>query len=98
MTPGLVVIGGDSCSEGCKFESQHHILDGHFSHLFDVRIVMFVQKRPKINEKEAEDGPFFQKRITIMKDTSLVKTYFIIVFKTIFVTLHIERIFFISKA
>ena len=27
---GLVVIGGDLCHE---FGSQHHILDGHFSHL-----------------------------------------------------------------
>ena len=33
-SPGLVVTGGDSCSEGHGFESQHHILDGHFSHLF----------------------------------------------------------------
>ena len=28
--PGLVVMGGDSCSEGRGFESQHLILDGHF--------------------------------------------------------------------
>ena len=27
--PGLVVMGGDSCAEGCEFESQHHILNGH---------------------------------------------------------------------
>ena len=31
-SPGLVVMGGDSRSEGCGFESQCHILDGHFSH------------------------------------------------------------------
>ena len=24
-SPGLVVIGGDSCSKGCEFESQNHI-------------------------------------------------------------------------
>ena len=30
--PGLVVMGGDSCSKGCGFESQHWILNGHFSH------------------------------------------------------------------
>ena len=29
-SPGLVVMGGGSCSEGRGFESQHHILDGHF--------------------------------------------------------------------
>ena len=36
---GLVVMGGDSCSEGRWFESQHHILDEKFSHLFFVNIV-----------------------------------------------------------
>ena len=41
---GLVVMGGDSCSEGCGFESQHHILEGHFSHIFVLQIVMFVRK------------------------------------------------------
>ena len=41
---GIVVIGGDSCSEGHGFKSLHYILDGHFSHLFVVKIVarMFV--------------------------------------------------------
>ena len=33
-SPGLVVMGGDSCSKGHEFESQHHILDGHFSHTY----------------------------------------------------------------
>ena len=33
-SPGLVVMGGDSCSEGCGFESQHRILDGHFFHIY----------------------------------------------------------------
>ena len=26
-SPGLVVMGGDSCSEGCGFESWYRILD-----------------------------------------------------------------------
>ena len=39
-SPGLVVMGGDSCFEGHGFESQHHILDGYFSHIFVVKIVM----------------------------------------------------------
>ena len=43
QSPGLVVKGGDSSSEGCEFESWHRILDGLFSHLFVVKIVtMFV--------------------------------------------------------
>ena len=44
FSPGLVVMGGDSCSEGRAFESQHHIPDGYFSHQFVVKIVMFVRK------------------------------------------------------
>ena len=32
VSPGPVVIAGDSNSKGCEFESQHHILEGHFSH------------------------------------------------------------------
>ena len=37
-----MVMGGGSCSKGHGFESQHRILDGYFSHLFVVNIVMFV--------------------------------------------------------
>ena len=36
----LVLMEGDSCSEGRGFESQHCILNGHFSHVFVVKIVM----------------------------------------------------------
>ena len=42
-SPGLVVMGGDACSECRDFKSQHYILlDGHFSHIFVIKIVMFV--------------------------------------------------------
>ena len=37
-----MVMGGDSCPEGRGFKSQHRILDGHFSHKFVVKIIMFV--------------------------------------------------------
>ena len=40
-SPGLVVMGGDSCPQGRGFESKHHKLDGHFSHIFDVKHVKF---------------------------------------------------------
>ena len=43
-SPGLVVMGGDSCTKGHGFESQHRILDGHISYLFVVKIVLFVWK------------------------------------------------------
>ena len=39
-----MVMGEDSCPECHGFESQHCILDGHFSHIFVVKIVMFVRK------------------------------------------------------
>ena len=40
-SPGLVVMGGDLCSEGRGFKSQRCILDGYNlnSHIFVVRIV-----------------------------------------------------------
>ena len=43
-SPGQVVMGGDSCSKGREFESQHCILNGHFSHLFVAKILMCVWK------------------------------------------------------
>ena len=53
-------MGGDSCSKGCGFESQHHLLDGHFSHLFIVKIVMFVWKDEN-KRKRGRDGHFLKK-------------------------------------
>ena len=41
-SPDLVGMGGDSCFKDRGFESQHQILEEHFSHLFFVKIVMFV--------------------------------------------------------
>ena len=35
-------MGGDSYLNDREFESQHRILDGHFSHLFVVKIVMCI--------------------------------------------------------
>ena len=37
---GLVVMGQDSCSEGHRFKSRHHMLELHFSHIFVVKFVM----------------------------------------------------------
>ena len=37
-----MVMGRDSRSEGHGFESRHCILDVQFSHIFAVKIVMFV--------------------------------------------------------
>ena len=64
-SPGLVVMGGDSRSEGCGFESQCRILDGHFFTLICCKIVLFVWKRPKINENEAGMAHFL--KVSIFK-------------------------------
>ena len=42
-----MVMGGGSCFEGRGFESQYHILDGHFSHIFVVKNVMIVKTENK---------------------------------------------------
>ena len=55
-SPGLVVMGDDSCSRGCGFESRRRILDGHF-------FTFVCLKRPKINRKKAEVGPSFLKKL-----------------------------------
>ena len=48
-------MGGDLCPEGCGFESQHCILDGHyFTFVCFKKIVMIVSK----DGKEDGDGPF----------------------------------------
>ena len=49
-----MVMGGYSCYEGRGFESQHRVLDGHFSHIFVAKIVMvFVGKERKLMIKGA---------------------------------------------
>ena len=46
-SPGLVVMGGDSCSKGHEFKSRHRILDAHFSHryVFEVKFVMCLKRQ-----------------------------------------------------
>ena len=49
-------MGGDSCSKGREFESQHQLLDRHFSHLFIVKIKNcndFLEKIVNKNGKKA---------------------------------------------
>ena len=63
-SPGLVVMGGDSCSEGNGFKSQYCILDGHF-----ITFICCLFEKRKINEKEAGDGPFLNYIIVIISVT-----------------------------
>ena len=51
-------MGGDSCSDGGGFESQHHTLVGHFLTYICCKIVMFVKKTKNLSEKEAGDAPY----------------------------------------
>ena len=51
-------------SEGCEFESQHQILDGHFFALICCKIWIVCLKRPKINEKDAEAVPLLQNKFS----------------------------------
>ena len=65
-----MVMGDDSCSNGRVFESHRHILDGHFFALICCKNCIVCLKRPKINEKEAQVGPFF-KNIILSPDLEL---------------------------
>ena len=60
-----MVMGDDSCSRGCGFESRRCILDGYFSHRFVVKIVLCL-KRSKINKKDAGDGHFLKKTTNLL--------------------------------
>ena len=53
-----MVMGGDSCSKGREFESQHRILDGHFFTFICCKNCNMYLKKAKINGKEAGVSPF----------------------------------------
>ena len=56
--PGLVVIGGDSLSRGCGFESQHQILDGHFFTLICCKNAIVFLRKTENKLKRGRDGQF----------------------------------------
>ena len=64
ISPGL--MEEDFCSRGHGFQSQHRILNGHFYINF-CWSCNFCLKRPKINENEAWDGPFYIKKTLIIE-------------------------------
>ena len=53
-----MVMGRDSRSKSCGFESRHRMLDGHFFTYICCKICL---EKPKINEKAAGVGPFKKK-------------------------------------
>ena len=67
-SPGVVVMGGDSCSKDCRFESRYCLLDGHFFTLICSKNCFNVcLKRPSIDEKEAGVGHLFKKTLRTSK-------------------------------
>jgi len=58
-SPGLVVMGYDSCSKGRGFKSRHCILDIHNIFHIDLLInCIFCSKKTKNKQKEAGVSPF----------------------------------------
>ena len=55
---GLVVTGGESCLEGCRFKSQHCFLDWTFFHINLLQKLWSLFEKMKTSKKEAGDGPF----------------------------------------
>ena len=56
-------MGGYSCSEGCGFESQHHILDGHFfTYICCKNCNDVCLKRHKIKNKRDRGWPIKKER------------------------------------
>ena len=61
-SPGLEVMGRDSCSEGYGFESQQHIVDGQFfTSICCKNWNEACLKRPKYTINEAKVGPFLKR-------------------------------------
>ena len=60
-SPGLVVMGGDSRSEVCGFESGTVYWMDIYSHIFVVKMCNVCLNILKINDKEAGVGPFFKR-------------------------------------
>ena len=58
-----MVMGDDSCSRSCGFETQHSVLNGHFFTLFCCKNCIVCLKRPKTNEKEAGLAHFKKQNI-----------------------------------
>ena len=71
-----MVMGRDSRSEGRGFESRHHKLDGHFfTYICCKNCIVCLKKTENKNEKEAEVGPFFKKRLSWKLLTTLNAAY-----------------------
>ena len=76
-----MVRGGNSCSEGRKFKSQHRILDGHLSHLFVIKLQCLLENK----WKRGPGWPIFLKMFELQQIINLVprkRTYLLSHFPT----------------
>ena len=55
-----MVMGDDSCLQGCGFKSLRHILDGHFFTLICCKNCIVCLKKTKNKRKEAGVGLFLK--------------------------------------
>ena len=61
-----MVMGGDLCSKGCGFESQHHTLDGYrFTDICCKNCNVVCLKGPKINDKKGRRWPKLQNLLQV---------------------------------
>ena len=58
-SPGLVVMGDDSCSRGCEFESRRRILDGHFFTFICCKNCIVWLKKAEKERKRGQHWPIF---------------------------------------
>ena len=47
-SPDLVVMGGDSCSRGHQFESQHRVLEGYIYTFIWPKVELMLEKTDNI--------------------------------------------------
>ena len=62
-SPGLVVMGDNSCSRGRGFESRHRLLDEHLFGFICCKICIVSLKRPKIKQKKRQGLLVFLKKL-----------------------------------
>ena len=63
-----MVMVGESCSEGRGFESLWLILDGHLSHRYVVKVVMFVCRKDDNKQKRLGIAHFYEKYVNKQKE------------------------------
>ena len=94
----------NSCSKGCGFESRCRILDEHYFTLICCKNCIVCLKRPKINEKEAGVGPFFEKTPLLSNSLNLSTIFlvsislyiFLLTFVSLFSFSHFLAFFWLS--